>query len=885
MIERTRVGRFALYAAAMTALGALQPAAADTTTQFALTGSTTAPGAGGGTVGSIVDAPTINNSGQVAFATGVSGASDGTSLAFIRGEANGTLTLITRNQQPAPGGGGGTIFTMFLPTINNVGQAMIGVNLTGTSDGSTQGFLRGDGSGPVTALFRDHTPAFGLGGGTIGSISSWTYGDNSAVTVNTTITGSSDGSTRGIFQGNGSTVAVIVREKNGAVGPGGGTFTSALESPVSNSFGHVAFKAGLTGTSNGSFSGVFRSASGTMTNIARDNQTVPTGGTITGFFGIPQLNNAGQVAFTATLNSADGATRGVFRGDGVGPLATIARHLQSAPGGGVFGAGFESGDMLMNNSGQVLFQAPLIGAPDFSAFGLFRGDGSSLTAIARQGQVMPGGGNIFTIAADAAFNNTGAALYNATLANASDDHGLFLSDGRDTLAVVRKAQALGGSTVVNFNISQFTYAGGFNSINDAGQVVYTANLADGSNGVFRYTPALHWRNSFGGGWNTADNWTLGINPGSMHDVIVDPQFGGGITGPTADTTVNTLVVAGKQGDASLSLETGSNLSISGATTIKSTGSINVGSGKLTGASVVNDGSLSVTVGGQLSISTITNNNNVSLSGPTTVNGPITNNGIMNVSHATLTGGPLTNNVNLNLDAAIVSNSITNEVGGLISARGNVTGLINNRGTINITGLLTINNINNAGLITVDAGESIGQGSIMNSGVITLAGGGITSGLTNNSGGIIQGGGGISTILTNNAGALLYANNPTYPLSTSISTNNTGARIRVADGSTLNISNSLSNLGLVTLGGEDANLNVGSNQTITNNSGGIISGAGTISASVSNFGTVHAEGGLLLITGGGGSNQGSGLLQVSEGATLLFAQGINSNSGTINVSGG
>ena len=65
MNKRTRVGRVALCVAAMATVGVLRPAAADTTTQFALTGSTTAQGAGGGTVSSIGGAPAINNSGML----------------------------------------------------------------------------------------------------------------------------------------------------------------------------------------------------------------------------------------------------------------------------------------------------------------------------------------------------------------------------------------------------------------------------------------------------------------------------------------------------------------------------------------------------------------------------------------------------------------------------------------------------------------------------------------------------------------------------------------------------------------------------------------------------------------------------------------------------
>src|SRR5207244_7901051 len=147
-------------------------------------------------------------------------------------------------------------------------------------------------------------------------------------------------------------------------------------------------------------------------------------------------------------------------------------------------------------------------------------------------------------------------------------------------------------------------------------VAYYANLADGSRVLVRFLPTLHWREQFGGSWDNSNNWTLGITHSSVHGVLIDPQFGANVTGPAGNVTISSLLVAGNSGNASLDLNAGGQLSVSGVTTVKSTGSISVGSGKLVGGSLVNDGYLSVAVGGQLPMSTITNNNNINLSWPT-----------------------------------------------------------------------------------------------------------------------------------------------------------------------------------------------------------------------------------------------------------------------------
>jgi hypothetical protein len=86
-------------------------------------------------------------------------------------------------------------------------------------------------------------------------------------------------------------------------------------------------------------------------------------------FGLPIVNNAGQVAFTGALfNSSGGSSTdsGIFRGNGQpGGLIQIARESDIAPlaGGGSAGnlTGLFSREITLNSAGQVSFFSSISG--------------------------------------------------------------------------------------------------------------------------------------------------------------------------------------------------------------------------------------------------------------------------------------------------------------------------------------------------------------------------------------------------------------------------------------------------------------------------------------------------------------------------------------------
>jgi hypothetical protein len=333
-----------------------------------------------------------------------------------------------------------------------------------------------------------------------------------------------------------------------APGVGGGTFSS-LFTPVINASGQTAFGAEITGGSN--TDGIFRSNNGApLTAIGRRGQTAPGagGGTFASLFS-RVLNDSGQTAFYADITGGTN-TAGIFRSDSANTLSAIARVDQSAPGEGG-GTLFAFSSAVLNASGQTAFLASVAGGSN--AQGVFRSSsGSTLTAIARAGQSAPGaGGGTFSSLAAPVLNDGGQTAFTSSITGGTSNRGIFLADGRETVAVQLQGASLAGKTVSA--LTSVTQDG----LNNVGQVAYLASFTDGSNGVFVFTPALRWRESFSATWDSASHWTLGIAPGSVHDVSIDPTTSLNVTGPAGAVNLRSLVVGSGTGFATLTLGGGS----------------------------------------------------------------------------------------------------------------------------------------------------------------------------------------------------------------------------------------------------------------------------------------------------------------------------------------
>jgi len=414
-----------------------------------------------------------------------------------------------------------------------------------------------------------------------------------------------------------------------------------------------------------------------------------------------------------------------------------------------------------------------------------------------------------------------------------------LADGQQIIQLVREGQPLAGSTITSISVSN-------DPLNNAGQVVYQATLANGAQVIGRVSiDELHWRSATGGAWDTNSNWTLSLTPSAIHDLYFDPVAGVTVTGPTAATTIEDLIIGAlSSGIATLQLSGGGNLTVLNNIYVQGLGALDQQLGTLTADDLTNDGSLTQSAGKTLALLTLNNNGTALMRGTTT-----TTDGLINIGTFTLDQGTLSG-----------AGSVTNDFGGLMYGRGTINSALINDGRLETTGLLTANGAaTNIGQIYIALTENFrANGGLTNLGLIDLTGGAVsgTGLVTNAPGGIVQGNGAISASFSNQG------------------------LVRLNDGLQLVISNAFANSGLITLGGLTANLTGGA---VTNT--GTVSGLGTIGNVLLNSGFIRAEGGRLTLGGIGGTNTAVGQLEAATGATIFYTQGLASNSGVISLLGG
>ncbi len=452
------------------ALRAAPPALAQVATQVLMMEGQAAPD-GNGTFFSL-GLPGINNAGQVVFEGQLLGTAGGFNeqVGFFQVDG-GVLSQIFRGGQAAPDGNGKFISAEAFPGWNDAGQALVTATLTDTANGSNDNFglLRG-GGGPQVQIIREGQSAPD-GNGVFQNVSSLDFALNDAglavglANLRSTSGGTSDN--RGVFVGNGGPLTQIAR-KNQTV-PGSTARFTDFDYVNLNNAGQTAFSATAT---NGSASGVFRSDGATLTRIA------------TGSADSVVMNEAGQVAYRVATGTT--ANRGIYRGDG-GPATSIARFGQAAPDGN--GSFSEFFGPQLNDGGQVVFSANLGGTSGGAsdARGLFRGDGAAMTQIVRAGQALPNGVGTFNGGGSPAINDAGQVAFQSGLilpgGDPFNDSGLFVyDDALGMIEVARTGVPMLGSTMTSISFNP-PVEGSMSGLNNIGQLAYKFGLADGRHGI------------------------------------------------------------------------------------------------------------------------------------------------------------------------------------------------------------------------------------------------------------------------------------------------------------------------------------------------------------------------------------------------------------------
>lgn len=230
-----------------------------------------------------------------------------------------------------------------------------------------------------------------------------------------------------------------------------------------NNQGAIVFNALLDTTEKG----VFVNQNGKTTKIAssRDRfsnfnvgfRTAGTDGPASAF-SVPSINDAGTVAFHATLDT--GAT-GIFLGRGKGTVTV-------ADSSGRFSS-FSSPSI--NNSGTVAFLAQL----NNGKHGIFK---------KRRGQeievFVDDSGPFSFFQSIPALNDQGQIAFLAYL-HAGGGRGIYTGKNPNTNKVIAAGDPLADSKVVDLVISE-------HGLNNAGQVTFEAKLENGNTAVFRADP-------------------------------------------------------------------------------------------------------------------------------------------------------------------------------------------------------------------------------------------------------------------------------------------------------------------------------------------------------------------------------------------------------------
>lgn len=411
-----------------------------------------------------------------------------------------TTNVVAFSGDPAPDGEG----TLYLPsssrlppTINHAGE----VAFLGIQSNRKGGILRSGDAGNLLQIGRrddvvpDGTSSFRL-------FSNPALNDSGQVVFRSQLDGPNQESNfeNGIFRGDGVSELVQIARTGDLAPDGDGTFdyffpTDGL-APRLNAAGQVAFFGSLSGTSSsfGFGSGVFLGDGHKILQIVREGDAAPdSNGSFARFADSLQrefaLNDAGQVAFNATLNDSSGGNSdgsGIFLGDGA-TFLQIARAGEPAPdGNGIFGTFIRSrrsGPMQIdiNNAGQVIFFAHVFDTVDNRAVfrGLFLGDGTSTSQVARAGDPLAANGEVFgdfLIGRFATLNEAGQVAFLAPIVNTDENtvvSGIFRGDGQtQPIEIVRSGDAApddNGSFVrLDHPLAQ----------NNLGQIAFYAELRD-----------------------------------------------------------------------------------------------------------------------------------------------------------------------------------------------------------------------------------------------------------------------------------------------------------------------------------------------------------------------------------------------------------------------
>ena len=399
------------------------------------------------------DAPAINDAGQVAFIGRLTGTDLGTDsdVAVFRGDRNGNILQLAREAQIAPPGDE-RFRGLGDPYLNNAGQVAFYSRLN-VFDGL---FLTGDNDFQTQIARPGFESPNGLGEFTL--LSDIALNDAGRVAFHYGFSTNQNPFGRGVIVVDGAGGFESIAFNDDLAPSGNGTLGNFRDLQLNNA-GQVVFSASLGGTVGGVTDniGLYRGGgTARLTEIARRGETVPVGIGEFSNFSPADVNESGQVAFVAELMNTIGSLdrRGIFLSDGVNETLQIARSGRPVPAGQGTFSGFDT--IAVNNSGQVAFSSGI--ANGLGGTGIFIGDGlGTMTKVVLAGDVTPDGMSTFTNISTPTFNDLGQVAFRTDLRDMGFGGiraAIFFYDENESglVEVIRVGDSFLGSTVSNFTL-------------------------------------------------------------------------------------------------------------------------------------------------------------------------------------------------------------------------------------------------------------------------------------------------------------------------------------------------------------------------------------------------------------------------------------------------
>jgi hypothetical protein len=415
----------------------------------------------------------------------------------------GTLHLIAVGGQPVPDGNGvfssGGANDFRAPALNNRGVVTFYANVSGASGNANSGVFCGV-PGLVAQVARARQQMAVLGGAQIlpPSDQSGAINDTGQVAFLSQVPPVGGFTAHAILRKGPTRDGFKMVARSYDPAPGEGSFRLGSVThlrPVLGSSGHVAFYAELSGTDGGTADnvGIFRSGplADSVVRIVQKGDPVPGGnGTLTPFIKTPAIHGGGAVAFVASIAGIAGSgPEAIVRGDG-SSLTLIARTGTPVPGYDPIRHFWSTTQVPINDSGVVAFVAETTFGGSFEHL-LLKGDGSGiLEVVSPPGLSIPGTGRKFgSPSYHACLNNAGQIGFVAeSVTDAGHDNRQGLFRDQTLVALVGQAVPGGGGTFTSFN-SPF-------ALNEAGQMAFKPQLS--LNGIPGTSNGLYFWDGSGG---------------------------------------------------------------------------------------------------------------------------------------------------------------------------------------------------------------------------------------------------------------------------------------------------------------------------------------------------------------------------------------------------